>query len=51
MSEQIGKDRRICNLDDEAKAAKRATSKARRRQEKRDPENAPKRPQYRGWVA
>ncbi len=47
-NEQIGRDRRIINAA--WHAIKKATSRLRRRQAKRDPENAPTRG-FRGWVA
>jgi hypothetical protein len=49
MGEQIGRTARtFVNAD--WSYAKRVTSRARRRAEKRDPENAPKRNEYSGWV-
>lgn len=47
--EQIGNDRRIVTAP--WKWIKRQTSKWRRRRERVDPEGAPRRTPYRGWVA
>lgn len=49
MAEQIGKDRRWVSAP--WKWIKRQTSKERRRAEKSDPENAPTRNRYKGYVA
>lgn len=47
--EQIGGDRRLVRAP--WKWIKKQTSRWRRRLAKRDPENAPKRNEYRGYVA
>jgi hypothetical protein len=46
---QIGKDRRIVNIA--GAYVKKMTARKRRRAAKRDPENAPKKSGYDGWVA
>lgn len=48
-NEQIGKDRRLVNAP--WKWIKKQFSKARRRAEKKDPENASKKNEYEGYVA
>ncbi len=50
--EQIGQANRIiCMGRSETRKLKQATHRADRREAKKNPEDAPKRPRYRGWRA
>ena len=52
VKEQAGRQRHIVNIGRKAmKAMKRSTSKARRREARRDPEDAPKKNGYKGWMS
>ena len=50
--EQIGKSARVVKMGrSEPREIKKSTRRALRREEKRDPENAPTKTPYRGYVA